>query len=129
MLTYSIRLKTESTVSKTKARKEFTSLITWHRPGECACAFTPDAFVSSQVDHCWRIKHKIPLKYKKKYVLLRVNRVFFKILRNPDELTINLACWDMQQLEFLTLSRMSFKLHTYEVLQPSRDNRGEILCS
>ena len=45
------------------------------------------------------------------------------------EATINLACQDMRQFAFLTLSRMSFKLHTYKVLQPSRDNRGEISCS
>ena len=48
---------------------------------------------------------------------------------NPNGATINLACLDMRQFEFLTLYRMSLKLHIYEVLQPSRDNRGEILCS
>ena len=50
-------------------------------------------------------------------------------VRNPDGATINLACWDMRQFEFLTLSRMSLNLHTYEVLQLSRDNMGEILRS
>ena len=38
--------------------------------------------------------------------------------------TINLACRDIRQFEFLTLSSVSLKLHTYEVLQPSRDKRG-----
>ena len=52
-----------------------------------------------------------------------------RILQNHDGTTINLACRDMHQFESLTLSRMSLKLHTYEVLQPSRDNWGEILCS
>ena len=61
------------------------------------------------------------------------NKYFFSnnFIQNPSGATINLACWDMRQFEFLTLSRISLKLHTctYEVLQPSRDNRGEILCS
>ena len=48
-------------------------------------------------------------------------------LRSPHGATINLACRDMRQFKFLTFSRMSLKLHLYEVLQPSRDKRGEIL--
>ena len=36
-------------------------------------------------------------------------------LRNPDGGTKNLACRDMRQFEFFTLSRMSLKLYTYEV--------------
>ena len=35
-------------------------------------------------------------------------------LRNPDWATINLACRDMRQFEFKTLSRMLLNLHTYE---------------
>ena len=50
-------------------------------------------------------------------------------LPNSDGAAIKLACWDMRQFDFFTLSRMSLKLHTYEVLQPSRDNSGEILRS
>ena len=45
----------------------------------------------------------------------------YGILRNLDGSTVNLAYWDMRQIEFLTLSRMSLKLHTYEALQPLRD--------
>ena len=61
--------------------------------------------------------------------LSRDSEIFISRLRNPDGATINLACRDMRQFEFLALSRMSLKLHTYEGLKPSRDNRGEILCA
>ena len=37
------------------------------------------------------------------------------ISTNPVGATMKLACRDMQQFEFLSLSRMSLKLHTYEV--------------
>ena len=45
-------------------------------------------------------------------------------VRNTDGTTKNLACWNMRKNVFLTLSRMSLNLNTYEVLQPTRDNRG-----
>ena len=38
-----------------------------------------------------------------------------EILRKRDGATINLAGRDIRHLEFLTLSRMSLKLHSYEV--------------
>ena len=37
------------------------------------------------------------------------------LVRNHDGATKNLACRDMQQFEFFTLSRMSLKLYTYKV--------------
>ena len=38
--------------------------------------------------------------------------------------TINLACRDIQQFELMTLSRISLKLHTYEVLYNPREITG-----